>query len=282
MAGAIVAYAPTPCSSSPSSEGPLVFLTREESKNDKLRARLEGRGIKTFELPLVEHTRNAQGIDQLVDKLRSCEGQVAWFVTTSPESASVFTECWRQAGSPGWPRVASIGMGTSKTLEEGGAGHLIRFTPSKATGKVMASELPLSAPGLGDQRGGDRQPPVVVYPSSELASNDIEGGLASRGFKVTRINTYSTRPVGRLTEQQEIAAREAVVVTFGSPSAIKAWKHLTGRTDVYSCCIGGTSHDACIRSGFEEEKVYAPDKPGLAGWTDVVVEVVDLLERESA
>ena len=49
---------------------------------------------------------------------------------------------------------------------------------------------------------------------------------------------------------------------------------------MYSCYIGGTSHEACLKNGFEEAKVYSPSKPGLEGWTDVVTEVMDLLATE--
>ena len=73
------------------STSPAVLLTREESKNDKLRALLEGRGYETFELPLVEHTRNEGGRADLVHELAGGEGRVDWFITTSPEAAVVFT-----------------------------------------------------------------------------------------------------------------------------------------------------------------------------------------------
>uniref|UniRef100_A0A7S3CFX0 Uroporphyrinogen-III synthase n=1 Tax=Chloropicon roscoffensis TaxID=1461544 RepID=A0A7S3CFX0_9CHLO len=181
------------------STSPAVLLTREESKNDKLRALLEGRGYETFELPLVEHTRNEGGRADLVHELAGGEGRVDWFITTSPEAAVVFTDCWREAGSPRWPRVASIGKGTTRALEENSAGGLIGFTPSKATGKVLARELPFPDGGA----------PIVVYPSSELASGDVEAGLGSRGFRVRRINTYGTRPVESLTEAQVQAASAA-------------------------------------------------------------------------
>ena len=68
------------------STSPAVLLTREESKNDKLRALLEGRGYETFELPLVEHTRNEGGRADLVHELAGGEGRVDWFITTSPEA----------------------------------------------------------------------------------------------------------------------------------------------------------------------------------------------------
>ena len=74
----------------------VVFLTREESKNGKLRASLHNLGIETYELPLVEHTRNKGGMEKLVGLLKEEGGSdtdntTTWFVTTSPEAAAVFT-----------------------------------------------------------------------------------------------------------------------------------------------------------------------------------------------
>ena len=245
-----------------------VLLTREASKNDKLRDILEARGIETFELPLLEHTRDEGGRGGLVSELSDPAGK--WFLTTSPEAAGVFADCWRAAGCPDLS-LASIGRGTTRSLEENGAGGLIRFTPTKATGKVMAAELPLASDGTNE---------IVVYPSSALASNDIEGGLTARGFHVKRINTYSTQPVGALTPDQETAAQRARIVTFGSPSAIKAWIKLTDRKDVFCCCIGGTSHDACVRLGFDTSRVLSPANPGLVGWADVVEQAMERVATE--
>jgi len=261
----------------------LVLLTREESKNGKLRSLLEGAGIETFELPLVEHTRNSAGIREVTDLLagfaRGVTGppRETWFVSTSPESAAVLSHCWVEAGRPtaGF-KVASIGRGTSKVLRNvPGLEALVQFEPSKATGKVLAAELPL-ATGQTILEEGAAEPPLVIYPSSELASGDVETGLAARGFDVKRINTYSTRPVQSLTEEQSRAAEGASVVTFGSPSAIRAWASLVGRKqDVYCCCIGGTSHDACLRNGFEETMVFSPEKPGLDGWAKTVARAIE-------
>ena len=291
-----------------------MLLTREAEKNVKLRRLLEARGIETYELPLVEHARVEAGTKELIELLRRQEigekktkkgrrerereddgngdaSRLLWFVTTSPESAAVFKECWKEAGKPTRLRIASIGMGTTRVLEEeeeGGEGEgslsrLIAFTPSKATGKTLANELPRDAEsetdgvGVGGGRGGrgGGGDVEVVYPASTLASDDVESNLRRRGFRVKRINTYSTSPVEFLTEQQVEAASGAPVVTFGSPSAIKAWKRLVKRTDVYCCCIGGTSHSACIKHGFPENQIFSPDKPGLEGWARVVGEALE-------
>ncbi len=58
---------------------------------------LQQRGISVLELPLVE---TAVGPDrsELPDALTA--GDHDWVIVTSPESASVFLQGWREAGKP--------------------------------------------------------------------------------------------------------------------------------------------------------------------------------------
>lgn len=80
-----------------STASPQVVLTRERGKNGKLMKLLQQKGISVLEMPLVE---TAMGPDRsnLPDALR--EGDYDWVIVTSPESASVFLEGWREAGKP--------------------------------------------------------------------------------------------------------------------------------------------------------------------------------------
>lgn len=68
------------------------------------------------------------------------------------------------------------------------------------------------------------------------------------------------------------AALAAPVITFGSPSAVKAWVALAG-LDVAStkvcACIGSTSARACEKEGLKF--VYYPDSPGIEGWVDAIL-----------
>lgn len=60
----------------------LVVLTREEGKNEKLRARLEGMQVNVMELPCIAHTR-AEGHGSLAAALD--EGAFDYVIITSPE-----------------------------------------------------------------------------------------------------------------------------------------------------------------------------------------------------
>jgi uroporphyrinogen-III synthase len=99
---------------------------------------------------------------------------------------------------------------------------------------------------------------------------------------VTRLNTYSTEKVTAVDPDAMALALAADVVTFGSPSAVKAWLALSGLADeegrgahpLYAC-IGGTSARACDKVGLPG--VLFPESPGVDGWERVVLDALDSL-----
>ncbi|CAH1446162.1 unnamed protein product [Lactuca virosa] len=122
--------------------------------------------------------------------LSSVEGRVAMeffdainrtlqFKVTSPEAALVFLQAWnrltsyshviynhRAAGTPN-VKVAAVGTGTATIFHEATPSSEqfieVAFTPSKATGKVLASEPP--------KQGNERC--TVLYPASAKVGHDI-------------------------------------------------------------------------------------------------------------
>jgi len=236
---------------SATTDAPAAFLTREDGKNGKLEALLASRGIKCAELPCIAFERLA-GFDELQVALKT--GGHGWVVITSPEAAGVFVEAWRAAGEPPRPPLASVGAGTARILAA--AGLPPDFVPSKATGKTLATELPPPS---------DVDLPVL-YPASALAANVVADGLAARGMRTQRIDTYTTVPATWASEQLSLA-RAATVVTFGSPSAVRVWAERAGNEAV-AVCIGGTSAAEARRVGFQ--RVHCPDEPGVEAWADTV------------
>jgi uroporphyrinogen-III synthase len=210
---------------------------------------------------LIEH---GPGADRpLLPSLLSEKDAFDWVALTSPEAASVFLEGWRAAGQPQGLRLAVVGKGTGDVVRE--AGLEVAFTATTATGKVMGGELPKIAGGTN----------VVLYPASAKAGTDLQNGLAEAGFQVRRLHTYDTRPVSGVPDEALAAAKGADVVTFGSPSAVKAWVGLVGleaAKAVPAACIGETSARACRGAGLE--RVYFPEAPGIEGWAQAVVDAL--------
>ncbi|XP_044475836.1 uroporphyrinogen-III synthase, chloroplastic-like isoform X2 [Mangifera indica] len=235
---------------------PKVVVTRERGKNGKLIEALAKHGIGCLELPLIQH---AQGPD--LGRLSSLLSDAAfdWIIITSPEAGSVFLEAWKEAGTPN-VKVGVVGAGTASIFEEVRqlSKHSldVAFTPSKATGKVLASELPKN----GNKRC------TVLYPASAKASNEIEEGLSNRGFEVVRLNTYTTVPVDDVDQTILKRALCTPVVAVASPSAVRSWVNLISESEQWSnsvACIGETTASAAKRLGLKN--VYYPTHPGLEG-----------------
>uniref|UniRef100_A0A383V9M9 Uroporphyrinogen-III synthase n=1 Tax=Tetradesmus obliquus TaxID=3088 RepID=A0A383V9M9_TETOB len=238
---------------------PTVVVTREHGKNGKLMAALSKHSIQCVELPLIEHAPGPDR-DRLPGLLQA--GAFDWVACTSPESAAVFLEGWRAAGSPK-VRVAVVGGGTGEVLAA--AGVTPEFTATKALGKVMGAELP-HIPGGSD---------VVLYPASVKASTDLQDSLAAAGFSVQRINTYNTIGISTVDQALLQQALAADVVTFGSPSAVKAWVALVGlqaAAQKMNVCIGSTSARACGNVGLPADTVIFPDAPGIDEWARCVLQ----------
>lgn len=115
----------------------------------------------------------------------------------------------------------------------------------------------------------------MLYPASALARAELQRGLAARGcFLVTRLDTYDTVPCAALPAGAEAAAAAAAVVTFASPSAVKAWTALrpAGASGAAVACIGLTSARAAAAAGLRG--IYYPDQPGVEGWASAVLEAL--------
>ncbi|KAI7737499.1 hypothetical protein M8C21_020984 [Ambrosia artemisiifolia] len=243
-----------------------VVVTRERGKNDKLITALAKHGIDSLELPLIQHTQ-LPDLEKLVSLL-SAATSFDWIIITSPEAALVFLHAWKAAGTP-CVKVAVVGSGTASIFYEAmpSSKQLIdvAFTPSKATGKVLALELP--------HYGNDKF--TVLYPASAKASHDIEEGLTKRGFYVTRLNTYTTEPVQHVDQMILQQALSASVVAVASPSAIRAWVDLLPEPDNWSgsiACIGETTASAARKLGLRN--IYYPSNPSLQGWVDSILDAL--------
>ncbi|CAN6302016.1 unnamed protein product [Urochloa humidicola] len=253
------------CSSPPPPPPPDVVVTRERGKNAKLIAALEKHNIQSLELPLIKHV-DGPDTDRLPDVLRN--DKFDWIIITSPEAAAVFLKGWKAAGSPK-VRVAVVGAGTARVFDEvSQLNHQpleIAFSPSKAMGEVLASELPR----------GSESTCKVLYPASAKASHDIQEGLSDRGFYVTRLNTYTTVPVEDVEPLTLKLAISAPVVAVASPSALKAWLNLVSEVNNWDnsiACIGETTGSAAMKLGLKS--VYFPTTPGLEGWVESILEAL--------
>eukprot|EP00170_Pyropia_yezoensis_P005901 contig_24026_g5919 len=197
----------------------LVALTREPPKNEPLDALLTARSIPTVHLPCVARL-DGPDLPALPAALASPPQPWAWVVVTSPEAASIVVEAYAAAGRPSPPpRLAAVGDATSRVLTA--AGLPVSFVPSVATGAVLVAELPSPPPpALCDTPAAAAA--SVLYPASMRAGSGVADGLTARGYAVTRLDAYTTAPAVWGPDAMAAAAQVGVV-SFASPSAVKAW-----------------------------------------------------------
>lgn len=205
-------------------------------------------------------------MDRLPSLLR--DTSFDWIVITSPEAGSVFLEAWKAAGTPN-VKIGVVGAGTAsifnEVMQSSGRSLDIAFAPSKATGKVLASELPKS----------EKKRCTVLYPASSKASNEIEEGLSNRGFEVVRLNTYTTVPVDNVDQMVLQQAIFCPVVAVASPSSVRAWVNLIPESEQWNnsvACIGETTASAAKRLGLKN--VFFPMHPGFEGWVGSIFEAL--------
>ena len=238
----------------------VVALTREVGKNDKLMQQIQkdpevNNQLDLLELPCIEH---ASGSDYDILKSTLVSKKWDYIAITSPEAAKVLASAWNVIRDDP-VSVAAVGKATEKTLEK--YGIPVAFVPSKATAKTLAAELELKGEGTS-----------LLYPASAKAKNTLQNGLASRGFEVTRLNTYDT-VTAKWSEEEIEAAKRVEIVCFASQSSINGWLHNTGNNkDVMAACIGETSAQACREQNWNESRIFYPENPGMEGWITAIQE----------
>ncbi|KAH8056814.1 hypothetical protein JL722_7026 [Aureococcus anophagefferens] len=113
-----------------------------------------------------------------------------WVVITSPEAARTFGDAthgrrsmMRDAAGGLPPPVGAATADALRARETGGWRDV--HAPAKATAASLAASLP---------RNESRPYENVLYPASALAARTLEDGLADRGFRVKRVDSYTTEP----------------------------------------------------------------------------------------
>lgn len=255
--------------SSRSAARTVVAVTREEGKNNKLIKKIEGNSelsdkLEVLELPCIEH---AVGEDIGILGSTLTDNKWDYVAVTSPEAAKVLSSAWDVVKDDSIAVVA-VGKATEKALE--GYSIPVAFVPSKANAETLAKELELKGEGT-----------TLLYPASAKAKDVLETGLKSRGFEVTRLNTYDTVTASWTDEQKE-AAKNVQIVCFGSPSSVDGWlANMDGNKDVVAACIGGTSAKACRGYNWAESKIFSPENPGLDGWFESIREATESIHVSS-
>eukprot|EP00736_Rhodelphis_marinus_P012740 Rmarinus@m.1877 len=245
-----------------------VVLTRESKKNLAMKRLLLLRDVPFFEFPCIKHVAGPDAA-KLSPALHE---PWSWIILTSPEAAKTFVEHWRQSPTHPDTKFAVVGTSTARALLDFSKRQLSPdYCAPQANGATLADKLPFQ---------GNSSPPRVLYPSSARASQTIERTLRRRGFRVTRILAYDTVAVPYDVKGcDRTAVRDAwisAVISFASPSAVKAWcdimrayetaEHISG--DVFLkrpvVALGETTREAALQAGMRN--VSVAEQLTLEGW----------------
>jgi len=272
-----------------------IAVTREDGKNTKIlqaiqsHTRLSSHSVpcRLTEIPCIAHAEGPDAGDTFTSALLSSPSEFDYIAITSPEAAQVFASTWKQTtiSNENLPKICAVGKATQEALNSNGLS--VSFVPSKATAATLVKELP----PIEDKNGGKEiSTTTVLYPASAKAKPTLQKGLEARTdakFQVTRLNTYDTIPASWTEEQLKLAQIHTQIVCFASPSAVESWveKVNQGSINASECmlvaCIGETSAQACREMGWKEQDIFYPEKPGVDGWAESVMNAADRIQTES-
>lgn len=238
-------------------QGIKIALTREKDQNYKLKELINSKH-KIVEMPCIQFKELLPNnwLERYMDKFDV-------IAITSPEAARIFTESWKHIGKPSL-KVVSVGKGSSNELEK--EGITVSFSPFPIfDGVSLGQQLP---PDLGSR---------VLYPCSKLANSKFIQILEDRGFKVKRVDTYTTLET-EFTPEEISIGKSCDIVALASPSAVVTWVKYFGSSSI-AVVIGRTSEDAAHEHGFR--RVFCPKEgsSGIESWAQLINDVADSVNR---
>lgn len=201
-------------------EGVGVAVTRAGAAPGRLGDLLRDRGANVIHWPCIRFDPPVDQASMTVAVERAA--QFDWLVVTSPRAARHWLDAWTTGCGPAarGPTVrppipaAVAGPATAATLRAGG-------WPVERMGEEYSAGGLLAAFESAEDACGAR----ILFPCSDLASNELPDGLRRLGAEVVRVTAYRTV----LTPPDSAELRRAVetgtvrVVTFTSPSTVEGF-----------------------------------------------------------
>ncbi len=208
--------------------GRRVIVTRAAEQSAELASRLRELGADVLELPLLRMADPDDGGAALAAAVGHLE-TYDWIVFASTNAVERTFARLRDARSLGRVHVAAIGPATEAALR----GHGVEpdlIPEEAATAEWMVATFP---PGPGR----------VLVPRSTEGRDVLVVGLRAKGWMVDAVDAYRPVAVGPI----DARATDADVLTFASPSAVRAW---SGPVPPVVACIGPTTAAAAVDAGF--------------------------------
>jgi uroporphyrinogen III methyltransferase/synthase len=222
--------------------GRRVVVTRARVQASELVDRLHRLGAETIELPAII-------IDEPDDggaELRECaawlrRGDFEWVVFTSANAVERFCSLLRDAREFRATNVAATGPGTADSLRRFGVEP--DLVPERFVAESLVDAFP---PGKGK----------VLLPRAAVARDVLVTGLATKGWAVTVVSAYRTRPA-EPSASALAEAGKADAITFTSSSTVTNFLQVAGLDAVppVVVCIGPVTAATAREAGLAVDVV---------------------------
>ncbi|MBA2720748.1 MAG: hydroxymethylbilane synthase [Chloroflexi bacterium] len=236
---------PTTAAAPPAATPPRarVLVGRPAAQSGELAAALTQAGLEPVVVPAIE-----VAIDPphgALDRHAGLLDSYRWVVVTSANGARAILKAAERVltelAAPSWA-VVGAASGAALTRE----GITVHFQPSRASGRALATELPIQP--------GDR----VLVVRGDLADGRVAAGLRERGAIVDDVIGYRSREAPASSRPLLRAAVEAAkldAVVFSSGSTVRGFVALAHAealdlSSVPAVCIGPETAKAASLAGF--------------------------------
>jgi uroporphyrinogen-III synthase len=228
-------------------EGKVILVTRPGAQAAALVERLQGLGATAIGAPTIslERTDAPEELDEWIG--RASKGELEWVVFTSAAGVRAWQERAEPLGAgPPKARVAAIGDSTSEALRR--VGIEADLVPDPFTSAALGEAFPAG-------RGR------VLLARANIATDELERALASKGWEPVRVDAYRVLPAAGLPEEARRAIESTALdaVIFTSPSTVNGYVDLAiAARRPPAVCIGPVTATAARRAGFEVAAIAEP------------------------
>lgn len=243
-----------------------VVVTRPRDLISTMSEKLREKGAEVLEIPAIATVKITEN-----NKMQECMqklNEYDWITFTSPTGVKVFfqdmKECHMDIRKLGNCKIAAIGNGTKKVLEE--KGLYVDLMPEIFDGDSLGKALALEI------EAGQK----VLLPRARIGNQELVQHLEKAGAVVDDVATYDTvyEKQSVIDEAAQFKKGNIDCVVFTSASTVKGFvESVSGDVDftkVCAACIGKQTKAAADAYGM---KTYMADRATIDSLVDLVIKL---------
>ncbi|HIY02682.1 MAG TPA: uroporphyrinogen-III C-methyltransferase [Candidatus Blautia faecipullorum] len=253
-------------------EGWKILVTRPKNRSSRTSELLRERGAEVLELPSIktEALEDQSRLYEALDRIHTYQ----WAVFTSPTGAEIFFQEMKKykkdVRSLFGVKLAAIGQGTAKALEE--KGLLVDLIPEIYDGDSLAASL------AKELKGGER----ILIPRASRGNENLARVLREHGAFVDDVPTYETvyERSALIDLKEELQSGSIDCAVFTSASTVRGFAEAVGEADysgLIAACIGKQTKAAADQFHME---TYMSEKAAISDLIALVEEIKAQKERE--